>query len=341
VALDALAEELRVLPRRRLPLTVTLDDVRAAAARLEGVAHRTPVFTSRTLNERAGAEVFLKAESLQRGGAFKFRGAYTFLSKLSPAERGRGVITASSGNHGQAVALAAKLYGVPSTIVMPTTVPRAKKDGAVRLGARCFYQGVTTAERMAKAMEIQKAEGLTMVPPFDDNTIIAGQGTLGLEIAEDLPDVGTVLVPIGGGGLSSGVAAAVKLLVPRARVVGVEPEGSPKYTKAKAAGEPVTIGANADGLADGLLAVRIGTRNFHHLSAFLDEVVTVPDALLPSAMRLLLDRMKLVAEPSGAITVAALHAGLVKAKGPTVCVLSGGNIEYDGLRALLGEGAGA
>ncbi len=317
---------------------VTLDDLRAAARAIKGVAVRTPLLAAELLSERVGVPVFVKPEMLQRGGAFKFRGAYTFLSKLTPEARGRGVITASSGNHGQAVALAAKLYGVPSTIVMPTTVPRAKKDGAVRLGARCFYEGVTTAERMAKATEIQRAEGLTMVPPFDDNTIIAGQGTLGLEIAEDLPDVGTVIVPIGGGGLSSGVSAAIKLLVPKARVIGVEPEGSPKYSKARAAGEPVTIASNADGLADGLLAVRIGTRNFHHLGAFLDEVVTVPDSLLPSAMRLLLDRMKLVAEPSGAITVAALHAGLVKAKGKTVCILSGGNMEYDGLRALLGDG---
>ncbi len=320
---------------------VTLDDLRAAARAIKGVAVRTPLLAADLLSERVGVPVFVKPEMLQRGGAFKFRGAYTFLSRLSPEARGRGVITASSGNHGQAVALAAKLYGVAATIVMPTTVPRAKKDGAVRLGARCFYQGVTTAERMARATEIQRTEGLTMVPPFDDNTIIAGQGTLGLEIGEDLPDVGTVLVPIGGGGLSSGVSAAIKLLVPKARVIGVEPEGSPKYSKAREAGEPVTIASNADGLADGLLAVRIGTRNFHHLSAFLDEVVTVPDSLLPSAMRLLLDRMKLVAEPSGAITVAALHAGLVKPKGKTVCILSGGNIEYDGLRALLGDGASA
>ncbi len=317
---------------------VTLEDLHAAQRTLHGVAVRTPLLAFDALAERLGAPVLVKPEMLQRGGAFKFRGAYTFVAGLAPEARARGVITASSGNHGQAVALAAKLFGVPATIVMPTTVPRAKKDGAVRLGARCFYEGVTTAERMAKAVAIQQAEGLTMVPPFDDATIIAGQGTLGVEIAEDLPSVGTVLVPIGGGGLSAGVAAAIKLLAPRARVVGVEPAGSPKYSRARAAHEPVTIPANPAGLADGLLAVRIGTRNFHHLERYLDDVVTVPDGGLACAMQFLLDRMKLVAEPSGAITVAALLEGRVAAQGPTVCVLSGGNIEWDGLRALIGDG---
>ena len=320
---------------------VSLDDLRAAARAIAGVAVRTPLLAADMLTERVGEPVHVKPEMLQRGGAFKFRGAYAYLASLSAADRARGVITASSGNHGQAVALAAKLFGVPATIVMPTSVPRAKKDGAVRLGARCLYEGVTTAERMARATEIQLAEGLMMVPPFDDRTIIAGQGTMGLEICEDLPTVGTVIVPIGGGGLSSGVARAVKLLAPKARVIGVEPEGSPKYSKARAAGTPVTIASNAAGLADGLLAVRIGERNFHHLQASLDDVVTVPDSMLAGAMRLLLDRMKLVAEPSGAITVAALLAGLVTPVGPTVCILSGGNVEFDGLAELLDTGRAA
>jgi threonine dehydratase len=317
---------------------VSLDDLRAAAAGLKGVAVRTPMLGSDALSEITGVPTFVKPEMLQRGGAFKFRGAYTYLSRLSPEDRARGVITASSGNHGQAVALAAKLFGVPATIVMPTTVPRAKKDGAVRLGARCIYQGITTAERMERAKEIQQAEGLVLVPPYDDPTIIAGQGTCGLEIAEDLPDVGTVLVPIGGGGLSAGVSRALKLLAPQVRVIGVEPEGSPKYSRARAAGAPVDIPANPDGLADGLLAVRIGTRNFEHLQAHLDDVVTVPDSLLPCAMQFALDRMKLAAEPSGAITLAALLDGRVKGVGKTVAILSGGNMEYDGIRALLGTG---
>jgi threonine dehydratase len=198
---------------------------------------------------------------------------------------------------------------------------------------------VTTAERIALANEIQQKEDLVFIPPFDDDTIITGQGTCGLEIAEDLPDVGTVLVPIGGGGLSAGVARAVKLLVPSARVIGVEPEGSPKFTKARAAGAPVTIPANPTGLADGLLAVRIGSRNFEYLEAHLDEVVTIRDGLLPCAMQYALERLKLVCEPSGAITLAALLDGTVTPQGKTVAVLSGGNIEYDGLRALLGDAA--
>lgn len=317
---------------------VTLADIRAAAEILRGVAVRTPLLPDDALSAKHGAPILYKPEVLQRGGAFKFRGAYTYLAKLSAEERARGVITASSGNHGQGVALAAKLFGTRATIVMPTTVPRAKRDGAERLGARCYYHGVTTAERIERANEIQRAEGLTFVPPFDDNTIIAGQGTCGLEIAEDLPNVGTVLVPIGGGGLSSGVAAAVKLLAPSARIVGVEPAGSPKFSKARAAGEPVTIPANPTGLADGLLAVRIGTRNFQHLQAHLDDVVTIPDSVLPCAMQYALEKLKLVCEPSGAITIAALLDGTVKPQGPTVAVLSGGNIEYDGLRALLGDG---
>lgn len=318
---------------------VTLEELRAAAEILRGIAVRTPLLPSDALSEAIGVPAFVKPEMLQRGGAFKFRGAYTFLSKLSVADRSRGVITASSGNHGQAVALAAKLFGVAATIVMPTTTPRAKRDGAVRLGARCFYHGVSTADRMEKAVEIQRAEGLTMVPPFDDRIIISGQGTCGLEIAEDLPTVGTVVVPIGGGGLSSGVSRALKLLVPSVRVVGIEPEGSQKYSAALAAGEPISIPTNPGGLADGLLAVRIGERNFAHLHAHLDEVVSVPDSLLPGAMQFIFDRMKLVAEPSGAITVAALLSGLVKPVGQTVAILSGGNMEYDGVHALLGTGA--
>lgn len=318
-------------------MLVGIDDVRRAAAVLRGVAVRTPVLGSEALSAEFGAPVWLKPEQLQRGGAFKFRGAYTYIAGLSEPDRARGVVTGSSGNHGQAVALAAKMFGVPATIVMPTTAPRAKRAGAERLGARCFYVGTTTAERLAKAEELQAAEGLTFVPPFDDLTIIAGQATVGLEIAEDLPQVGTVLVQIGGGGLASGVATAIKRLVPSARVIGIEPEGSPKFTRAREAGMPVVIPANPTGLADGLLAVKIGTRNFAHLSAMLDDVVTVPDAALAGAMRFLLDRHKLVTEPSGAITVAALQTGRVQARGATVCVLSGGNIEWDGLQELLGD----
>ena len=315
---------------------VTLSDLRDAARIIAGVVVRTPLLPADELTAKLGSPVWLKPETLQRGGAFKLRGAYNFLANLSPEDRSRGVVAPSSGNHAQAVALAAKLFGVRATVVMPTTVTAAKRGGAERLGARVELAGTTTADRMTRAMEIVAAEGGTLVPPYDHATIVAGQGTAGLEIAQDLPDVGTVLVPVGGGGLSAGVAAAIKLTVPNAKVIGVEPEGTPKLTRARAAGKPVKLDQTG-GLADGLLAVEIGAIPFAHAQAYIDDVVVVPDAELRGAMRFLLDRMKLVVEPSGAITVAALISGAAKTRGSVVAVLSGGNIEYDGLRALLGE----
>ena len=322
-----------------MPTTMlALDDFRRAAAGLHGVAVRTPLLPSETLRDRFGVPIWFKPEMLQRGGAFKFRGAYWFVSQLSEAERARGLVAPSSGNHGQAVALAAKLFGVRATIVMPTTSPKAKRDGAVRFGARVIIEGTTTAERMAKAMEIAEHEGATLVPPYDDPTIMAGQGTIGLEIVEDMPNLSMVLVPVGGGGLSSGVAAAVKQLMPHVKVIGVEPAGSPKLTRARAAGEPVTIPANPAGLTDGLLAVRVGTLPFEHHQLYLDDVVTVPDSALRPAMRFLLDRQKLVAEPSGAITLAAILEEIVVPTAGTVCILSGGNVEWEGLSELLANG---
>lgn len=313
---------------------VPLDAIRAAAAAIRAVAVRTPLLVDRSVSDSAGGSVHLKPEMLQRGGAFKFRGAYSFLAGLDPAERARGVIAPSSGNHAQAVALAARLFGVPATVVMPTTVTDAKRAGAERLGARIVLAGTTTKDRADRAAEIVRAEGGTLVPPFDDARIIAGQGTVGLEVVEDLPGVDTVLVPVGGGGLSAGVAAAVKQLRPQARVIGVEPAGAAKLTAAFAAGEPVTLPRTAS-IADGLMSIRIGTLNFAHHRVFLDEVVTVDDAAIVRAMRHLLDRCKLVAEPSGAIALAALLEGRVAPRGETVAVLSGGNIEWAGLRALF------
>jgi threonine dehydratase len=284
-----------------------------------------------------GALVSVKPEMLQRGGAFKLRGAYNFLAHLPPEQRARGVIAPSSGNHAQAVALAARLFGIPATVVMPVTVTAAKRGGAERLGARVVLAGTTTWDRMSKAQELVAAEGGTLVPPYDDPLIIAGQGTAGLEIAEDLPEVGTVLVPVGGGGLSAGVATAIKLRCPGARVIGVEPEGAPKLTRARAAGKPTKL-EQTSSIADGLMAVEIGRTPFAHHQAYIDDVVTVPDAATARAVRYLLDRMKLVAEPSGAITIAALLERIVTPRGPTVAVLSGGNIEWDGLTALLAGG---
>ncbi len=318
---------------------VSIDDIRRAAATLHGVAERTPLMRSYPLEELAGVPVYLKPEMLQRGGAFKFRGAYNFVSRLTHDERIRGLVAPSSGNHGQAVALAAKLFGVKATIVMPTTAPRAKVAGTERLGGRVIFAGTTTAERMDKAMEIIESENGTLVPPYDDPLIIAGQGTGGLEIAEDAKALGldeyAVLVQVGGGGLSAGVSTAIKNVTPRAKVIGVEPAGSPKLSRAREAGAPVTIASNPKGLADGRLAVRVGTLTFEHHQAYVDEVIAVEDSDLPPAVRFLLDRHKLVAEPSGAITVAALLANVMRPTTPVVCLLSGGNIEWDGLAALL------
>ena len=324
--------------RQNTSALVSLDEIRAAARVLRGVAVRTPLLPCDDLTARLGGDrIFVKPEMLQRAGAFKFRGAYTFLAGLSPEERARGVIAPSSGNHAQAVAFAARLFGVRATLVMPVAVTAAKRAGVERFGGHVELAGVTTADRMARAEELVKESGSVLVPPYDDARIIAGQGTAGLEIVEDLPEVGTVLVPVGGGGLSAGVATAVKLLVPTARVIGVEPVGAAKLTRARAAGAPVKLDSTG-GLADGLLATQIGTIPFAHHCAYIAEVVTVEDAELAPAMRYLLDRLKVVAEPSGAITIAALQTGRVAPRGDTVAVLSGGNIEWEGLESVLAHG---
>ena len=316
---------------------VSLEEIQDAARLIAPAIVRTPLLPAESIAEKIGAPVWVKPEVLQRGGAFKFRGAFNFLSQLNPDARARGVVAPSSGNHAQAVALAAKIFGAPATVVMPTTVTPAKRAGAERLGARVVLAGKTTTDRLERAQELVAEEGLTLVPPYDHPWIIAGQGTVGLEIAADLPDVDTVLVPVGGGGFSAGVSAAIKLTLPHARVIGVEPAGAPKLTRAREAGRPVRI-EHTGGLADGLLSIQIGTLTFAHHERFLDDVVTVDDSSLRGAMRLLLDRLKLVVEPSGAITVAALLDGKVRPRGDgaIVAVLSGGNIEWEGLRELLG-----
>jgi threonine dehydratase len=321
------------VPKSAAPTLVSAKDIDSAARKLRGVAVRTPVLPAPYLGEN----VWLKPEMLQRGGAFKLRGAYNFLARLDPKTRARGVVAPSSGNHAQAVALAAKLLGAPATVVMPTTVTPAKRQGAERLGARIELAGTTTADRMERALEIVKAEGATLVPPYDDLDIIAGQGTVGLEIVKDVPNVALVLVPVGGGGLSAGVAAAVKLHSRKTRVIGVEPSGAPKLSRARASGKPVKLDKTSS-IADGLLAVEIGHLTFAHHQKFIDDVVLVDDAAMKRAMRLLLDRGKIVAEPSGAITAAAILEKTVSlpAKGATVVVLSGGNIEWDGLSATMG-----
>jgi threonine dehydratase len=315
---------------------VSLEEVRAAARRIAGVVVRTPLLPAPDLSAEVGGEVRLKAESLQRAGAFKARGASNFVLQLGDDEVARGVITYSSGNHGQAVALAAGLRGARAVVVMPTTAPQVKQAGAKRLGAEVVLEGTTSLERMVRAEAIAQAEGLVMVPPFDHPWIIAGQGTVGLEIVEEWPEVDTVVVPVGGGGLASGVAAAVRRARPEARVVGVEPEGAASMRAALDAGRPVSLDRVAT-IADGLAPVRTGELTFQHMRDLADDVVTVSDADIREAARFLLQRQKLVVEFSGAAAVAALRSGRVSAPGRRVAaILSGGNLDPSLMKDLAG-----
>jgi threonine dehydratase len=266
-------------------------------------------------------------------GAFKIRGAYNMIARLDPGERARGVITYSSGNHGNAVAYAARKLGIPAVIVMPTTAPAVKIEGARELGAEVIFEGTTTLHRKARAEREQQARGLVMVPPFDHEWIIEGQGTVGLEILEQLPRVGTVVVQVGGGGLIAGVSAAVKALAPDVRVIGAEPAGAPKLSVSRQAGHPVTLESTSS-LADGLLAVRPGELTFRYAQSFVDEVVTVSEAAIVNATMWLFERAHLVVEPSGAVAVAAVFENRVAGREPVVAILSGGNVSLEALTAL-------
>jgi threo-3-hydroxy-L-aspartate ammonia-lyase len=319
---------------------VTLSDIRAAAERIKGVTRVTPLLEVCELTscaEPGRLPLRLKCENLQVGGAFKIRGAFNTASQLADDRRRAGLLTYSSGNHGLAIALTARMLGVPAVIVMPTTAPSVKVEGARSLGAEVLFEGTTTLQRKARAEAEAAARGMTIVPPFDDDRIIAGQATIGLEIVEQCPDVATVYVQMSGGGLSAGVATAVKRLRPGARVVGVEPAGAARMTASLEAGHPVTLD-RISSIADGLTAVRPGDAPFRHIQAFVDRVVTVEDPATVAAMRWLYANAKIVAEPSGAITVAAVHAdaraGLL-APGPVVAVISGGNVEASAFARYL------
>jgi threonine dehydratase len=302
---------------------VTLDEIRAARERIKAVAKITPLVD---VSSVAGRPLWLKCESLQPGGAFKIRGAYNMVAQLTDEERRRGVITYSSGNHGQAVAIAARALGAPAVVVMPTTAPRIKSDGAKGFGAEIVFEGTTSLHRRARAEEIAAARGLTMVPPFDHAWIIAGQGTLGLEILDQCKGVATILVPIGGGGLVSGVAAAVKQSKPQVTVIGIEPSGAASMKNAVDAGEVRTL-EGAKSIADGLMAVRPGDLNFAHVRKFVDRIDLVDDSEIAAAVRWLFVSTKIVAEPSGAATVAAaLHAAATYTP-PVVAIVSGGNLD--------------
>ncbi len=320
------------------PEFVSLAAIRDAAEHLRGVAVRTPLLPVDELAERLGVPVFVKPESLQRVGAFKLRGAFTLIRQLAAAGA-TGVITYSSGNHGQAVAYVARRFGLRAVIVMPETVTAVKRAGVERLGGEVVLAGRTSQDRHVRAVELADREHLAIVPPFDHPAIIAGQGTAGLELVEDCPEVRTVAVPVGGGGLAAGVATAVRALRPDAAVVTVEPEGAPTFERAHAAGAPVTLKGTGS-VADGLLPLRIGTITFAHLARAEARPALVTDAAIVRAVRYALDRLKLVVEPSGAATLAwLLGLGPGGAAGPIVAVLSGGNIEWEGLHALLAASA--
>jgi threonine dehydratase len=330
---------------------VTLEDIRSAAQRIRGAVRRTPLLPfDGSAGEPPGGtiDLWLKCECLQYAGAFKLRGAYNFISSLSEETRQAGVVTYSSGNHAQGVAYAARAFGVPALVVMPVDAPAIKVSAVRRMGARLEMAGTTTLERKARAEELLEQVGGTMVPPFDHPHIIAGQGTAGLEIVEQLREASerrgaesrprTIVVPIGGGGLISGVAAAIRGLAPDARVVGVEPEGAPKMRCSLDAGYPITLDT-VNTIADGLKPVRPGDLTFRHTRELVDAVVTVDDSSIRDAVLWCL-RQRLVVEPSGAATVAAIASGRVAPAddGATVAVLSGGNLDPSILRSWLAEG---
>jgi threo-3-hydroxy-L-aspartate ammonia-lyase len=310
--------------------------IREAHAALAGVALRTPLLPAPWL-QQAGAEVRLKCENLQAAGAFKIRGAYTALHRLPADVRDRGVIAYSSGNHAQGVALAARLLGTRAVVVMPTTAPRVKVDGTKRFGAEVVMEGTTSLQRQQRAEAIAAAEGLSIIPAFDHPDIIAGQGTVGLEILEQWADVDVIVVPVGGGGLLSGIAAWVKHARPEVRVIGVEPDTADAMRQSLDAGHPVTIPPSGT-VADGLMPVRPGDLTFQHARALVDDVVCVSDDAMIDATRRMALSGKLVAEFSGAATVAALVSGVVDLRGARVAaVVSGGNIEPSRLAALLSD----
>jgi len=307
---------------------VTFDDITSAAERLDGIAHRTLVATSRTLDERVGASVFFKCENLQRTGAFKFRGGYNAVSRLSADERSRGVVAYSSGNHAQAVALASRLLGVSATIVMPDDSPRPKQEATAGYGARIIIYNVATESREEIARRLQEETGAALIPPFDHPHVVAGQGTAARELHADVPGLDLLLVPCGGAGLLSGTAVATRHLAPRCRVIGVEPEAGDDANRSFRTGTLQTIPVPAT-IADGARTTSLGKITFPLVRANVDDMTTVSDAEIVTAMRFLWERMKLVVEPTGAMGLAALLAGRVGAgAGRRIgVVLSGGNVD--------------
>jgi threo-3-hydroxy-L-aspartate ammonia-lyase len=316
---------------------IELADIRAAAEGLSGVANRTPVLTSRTLDGMVGATVYVKAECFQRGGAFKFRGAYTKIASLDADARARGVLAYSSGNHAQAVAIAARLLGAHATILMPEDAPTAKVDATRGYGAEIVTYDRWTEDREAIGVRLADERGLALVRPYDDPLVMAGQGTTALELLEDVRDVDLLVVPVGGGGLMAGCSTVAKELRPGIRVVGVEPETGDDTMRSLAAGKRINGGVPRT-IADGLQSPEPGELTFEVNQRRVDEIVTASDAEILDAMAFLFDRLKIVTEPSGAIGIAALLAGRIDAHSRRVgVVVSGGNVGVARFAELLGR----
>ena len=320
---------------------VTLDDIYEAQARLRGVTVRTGLIQASLGEGGAGPDrrkLYLKPENLQPIGAFKLRGAYNKIASLSPEERSLGVITYSSGNHGQGVAYAARALGAKAVIVMPNNAPTIKREATASLGAEIVLVGPGSLERQTRAEELSEQHGYVIVPPFNDEKIIAGQGTMGLEILEDLPEVETVLVPVGGGGMLSGVAMAIKLSKPTAKVIGVEPELAADAQASLRSGRIIESTAETVSrtIADGLRTQSIGTINFEHIRRYVDDIVTVSEDEIRQAMRWLATNPKTVAEPSGAVAVAGFlfREDQLPKTTVNVAIISGGNVDPNILQEM-------
>jgi threonine dehydratase len=311
---------------------VSIDDIREAAEGIAGVAVRTSLVENAALTARVGHPVLLKLESEQPSGAFKLRGAWTAIRRLPDQLRAAGVITYSSGNHGQAVAFAAQRMGIRAVVVMPETAPEAKVAGVKRWNGEAVFAGTTSEDRFQKAMELASSEGLIVIPPFDHPDIIAGQATVGLEILEDRPDVAHIAVPVGGGGLCAGVCAAVSALSAETQVTAVEPSGGACYGAAVAAGRPIRIDRSVS-VADGLLPLQIGRLTFEHMKDRAIPAVVSDEAII-EATKWLRDEAGVLAEPSGAATTAALRSGTFRPDGPTVLIVSGGNVDPEAIDSL-------
>ena len=319
------------------PALVDIDDIRAAAERIAPLVQTTPMEESRAISSMVGARVLLKCEHLQRTGSFKIRGAANRIACLSEAERAAGVVCASAGNHAQGVALSATRMGVESTVFMPADAPLPKVEATRGYGARVVLTGSNFDEALAAARAHCEEVGATFVPPFDHADVIAGQGTLGLEMLAQAPDMAQVLVPIGGGGLVSGIAAAIKATAPHVRVIGVEPAGAASTRASLDAGHPVTLDSVST-IADGIAVKRPGELTLAHIEQLVDDVVTVSDEAIARAILLLVERAKQVVEPAGAAGLAALLDGTVETREPTVALLCGGNVDPLLLNRIIQSG---